>query len=153
MVIKCAAHTGCTPNAHAQLLNWPGQASHSVACGRGRDLADDDGQVYAQGGRTGGEGALWDRANVQGGGGINRGGHSCECVSCGCSTPKRRTGDSSLLTLLMRSMMRIGWQCWGPSNFSGLVEHSLLSTAIATGSLWWCTMCMGQANYCTASKT
>ena len=49
-------------------------------------------------------------------------------------------------------MRRIIHQLCGPSDSSELLPRSLLSTSVVTGTLWWCAVWMGHANYSIESK-
>ena len=64
-------------------------------------------------------------------------GESTICTSCGSIMLRRRTGYSTLLKCVTRSMRRIVRKCFDPSHSSGLVDRSSLSNDIATGTPWW----------------
>ena len=108
-------HAACTWTAA-----WLTRKSFWDCCCRsGRDLEVDDGEVHSQGGGTRGEVDLWDGKTVWGYVGRKSRGVFTLCVSCGHSTPRRRTGDSSSLTLETGSMRRIERKCRGLSYLSG----------------------------------
>ena len=58
-----------------------------------------------------------------------------QCASFDSIMTRRITGDSSSLMCETRSMRRIVRKFFGPSDLSGLVACSYLSTAISAGAL------------------
>ena len=72
---KRADPMGRILRAHARPLGWPRKSPRSEACGSGRNLAENYGEVCFEGGGSGGKGGLWDGTTLQKGGGGHRRGH------------------------------------------------------------------------------
>ena len=131
---------------HNKRKKGKNRASHSAARGGGRNLAEFDGKVCTEGGRTGGEYAF-------------RTDQLCEGMEVGIK------GDIHVMLLLWNnhaqeedwgflligaktcSMRIIRRKCCGMSDLSGLEARSLTSTSIATEPLWWCGTWTGLANF------
>ena len=87
----------CIPHAHVRTLQQPWQAPRSTACGNRRDLAENDGKVRLESGRTGGEGVLQDWPTLRRHGDRHWRGHLHDATPVASTFPVRGMGLPSHL--------------------------------------------------------
>ena len=95
--VKCAPPMGPILYDHARLLDCTRQAPWIAARGGGINLEENYGEVFIEGGLSGGKGGLWDRYTLRRYGGGHRRGHPCNAPPVSEACPGGELGVTTHL--------------------------------------------------------